>query len=142
MGSLQRILSTGLALIGFAYLGLASPKIVNVDDSVRKGSGIENIINTSSQIGVEWVQVAANAPWTPRGNHTSIIFDDKLWVLGGYGSDRKYKNDVWYSTNGTNWNLATNAASWSERVGHEAVVYNDRMWVLGGYGNDSKYKND
>jgi len=42
-----------------------------------------------------WTQATANAGWSNRGGHTSLVFDNKMRVLGGWDGSRK--NDVWYS---------------------------------------------
>jgi hypothetical protein len=45
---------------------------------------------------VTWTQ-APSAEWTARAIHTSVVFDGKIWVLGGVAVT-VYKNDVWYSS--------------------------------------------
>jgi len=86
----------------------------------------------------EWV-IGGEAEWSVRSGHTSVVYDGKMWVMGGYGVSRK--NDVWWSTDGITWTQATASAKWSVRSGHTSVVYNGKMWVMGGYGGSS-YKND
>ena len=39
--------------------------------------------------------------WLARADHTSVVFKDKIWVLGGYSG--KYLNDVWSSEDGEIW---------------------------------------
>lgn len=77
-----------------------------------------------------WTQATASAGWTPRCNHTSVVFNDKIWVIGGW--DGSYKNDVWYSNDGVNWTCATSNAEWSGRYRHASVVYDNKIWVIGG----------
>ena len=31
----------------------------------------------------------------PRHSYTSLVFDDKLWFLGGFTSNNGQNNDVW-----------------------------------------------
>lgn len=81
--------------------------------------------------GENWMQVVAKAPWSARTGHASVVFDGKMWVLGG-GDGTVNKNDVWYSSDGINWNAATLNAAWLPRSGHSAVVFNNKMWVIGG----------
>jgi len=88
--------------------------------------------------GKEWAQATAAAGWSARHDHTSVVYDDKMWVLGG--ADSTYKNDVWWSTDGVTWTRATAAAGWSARRGHTSLVYDDKMWVIGGYGGS--YRSD
>ncbi|MDD2716580.1 MAG: hypothetical protein PHW04_11880, partial [Candidatus Wallbacteria bacterium] len=87
--------------------------------------------------GITWIATAA-AAWPARYGHSSLVYDNKMWVIGGYSSG--YKNDVWYSTDGSTWNSAATSASWSARYCHSSLVYDDKMWMIGGYG--SSYYND
>lgn len=79
-----------------------------------------------------------NAEFSGRTGHTSVVFDGKMWVIGGY--DTESKNDVWYSENGTNWTQANPSAPFSGRVDHTSIVFDNKMWVIGGF--DGEWKND
>jgi hypothetical protein len=97
-----------------------------------------------------WNLATSTAGWGPRFMHSSVVFDNKIWILGGHsGTDAKAKNDVWYSSNGVDWTQATSSASWSARDGHTTVVFNNKMWTIGGntcdgpsYEGGIGYKND
>lgn len=89
--------------------------------------------------GVTWTQATASAAWAARNGHTSVVFDGKIWVIGG-NTPSNYRNDVWYSSDGVNWTQATNSAGWTARCGHTSVVFDNKMWVLGGY--DGSDRND
>ena len=78
-----------------------------------------------------WIQATANAGWDARNTHTNVLFDNKMWVLGGRNAGG-LKNDVWYSSDGTNWTQATASAPWSARKIHESVVFDEKIWVIGG----------
>ena len=41
-----------------------------------------------------WTQATSAAAWGARSDHTSVVFDGRMWVLGGY--DGTYRNDVWW----------------------------------------------
>jgi hypothetical protein len=73
-------------------------------------------------------------------HHTSVVFSNRLWVIGGYDRSRS-RNDVWSSTDGLTWTQATANAPWAERGGHTSVVFNNRLWVIGGYSGGSN-RND
>ena len=94
--------------------------------------------------GVNWSRATAAAPWAGRRSHSSVAYDGKIWVIGGgFGNPPfvyTFKNDVWYSSNGTSWTQATSVAPWCERYGHSSTVYNQRIWVIGG--NDRTNRND
>ena len=40
----------------------------------------------------QWIQVTSAAPWSARAYHSSVVFDNKIWVMGG--KDPILKNDV------------------------------------------------
>ncbi len=84
----------------------------------------------SSTDGVNWTQEVAAANWSPRSTHATVVFDNKLWVIGG--ADGQLKSDVWSSPDGINWTEVTPAAPWQGRQVHTATVYGGRIWVMGG----------
>jgi hypothetical protein len=48
----------------------------------------------STADGVHWVQENLSAPWAERHNHTTTVFNGRMWVLGGGSKDGRL-NDVW-----------------------------------------------
>jgi len=87
--------------------------------------------------GVAWRQATAAAAWSPRLAAGIVVFDQKMWILGGignylFGDDHDLKNDVWCSPDGRDWSLVTRDAGWSPRAFHQAAVFNGKIWVLGG----------
>lgn len=94
----------------------------------------------SSSDGVNWTQVTAEAPWAKRGMLQSVVFDDKMWIIGGGVYDTHFPMnvgpnyaDVWYSTDGANWILATPEMTAGDRRFHSSIVYDDQMWIVTGY---------
>jgi len=86
-----------------------------------------------------WIQATPNAGWSARDVHTSVVFDGKMWVTGGW--DGSYRNDVWSSTNGVTWDSTARVGTrWSGRFGHTSVVFDGKIWVIGGYAGS--YRND
>jgi len=94
-------------------------------------SGKANDVWYSSD-GINWTQAVASAPWQERYRHTSVVFDNKIWVIGGGTNGGGWLNDIWYSSDGINWTQATPSAPWTPRYCHSSVVYNGKMWVIGG----------
>lgn len=99
-----------------------------------------------SSNGINWAQSVAIAPFGPRGLQSQVVFDNKMWIIGGQ-SQGGNQNDVWYSSDGTNWIQATAHAQWAGRRFHSSVVFDNKMWVLGGivgFGvvNDAWYSSD
>ncbi len=92
----------------------------------------------SSQDGSDWKRETANAGWSPRAYHQSVVLNDRVYVLGGgnYVPGYHAKNDVWSSQDGVQWTCETESAPWSPRLWFSAAVYRGRMWVLGGWSNN------
>ncbi|MEL7003105.1 MAG: fibronectin type III domain-containing protein [Bacteroidota bacterium] len=88
------------------------------------------VSNFTTQNVVSGTLITANADFSIRYNHTSLVFDNKMWVIGGLGQG--FKNDVWYSEDGSNWTEATDAAAFGQRGEHASVVFDGKMWVIGG----------
>jgi hypothetical protein len=34
--------------------------------------------------GMDWTELKANVIWTNRHEHSVVVFQDKLWLYGGY----------------------------------------------------------
>ncbi|MBE7558846.1 hypothetical protein HS125_07805 [bacterium] len=90
--------------------------------------------------GLDWNVATGAAPWSPRAFHASVVFKNKMWVIGGTrfeypGGGVFYEdlnNDVWSSPDGTNWRREVEHAPWSPRGEHVALVFHDRIWLMGG----------
>ena len=88
--------------------------------------------NNYITVNEQWVQATEFPPWPARSQHTSVVFNGKIWIIGGLNDEGLTMNDVWYSSDGINWVQATASASWPARRGHTSVVYDEKMWVIGG----------
>lgn len=89
----------------------------------------------SSADGTEWTLESAAAPWQSRRDHGAVVFDNRLWILGGrrVGSALLWLRDVWSSADGVNWVPETQAAAWTPRGLHGVEVHAGLMWVIGGH---------
>ncbi len=95
----------------------------------------------NSEDGKNWnyVNLKKRVPWGPRALHHTVVFQDKIWVMGGQtipdfaDADELFYNDVWNSENGIDWQQVTTGAPWKPRgtIGGNAV-FKDRIWILGG----------
>ncbi|MBM3280330.1 MAG: galactose oxidase [Candidatus Handelsmanbacteria bacterium] len=85
----------------------------------------------SSANGADWTLVA-QAPWSARGAAGAVVFDNKMWVLGGFdGTDFSHSDEVWSSADGVAWKLEDHAP-WGPRAMMACLVFGKWMWVLGG----------
>lgn len=75
--------------------------------------------------GLVAISLTDHAPWSARDGHISLVFDNKLWVIGGAGH-----RDVWSSSDGRNWTQATPRAEWGERHSYGGAVFDGKLWVL------------
>jgi len=96
----------------------------------------------NSTDGQTWTYVNKDkpVPWWPRGLHYTVVFKDKIWVIGGQTvpqfakSDEVFYRDIWNTTDGVNWQKVTpKEPYWPQRgmIGGSAV-FKDRIWILGG----------
>ncbi len=88
----------------------------------------------SSTDGINWTEEVPNnssTSFTPRTGHTTIVFQNRIWVIGG-GGINSLLNDVWSSPDGINWTLENNSADFIARFEHTSVVFDNKMWVIGG----------
>jgi hypothetical protein len=86
----------------------------------------------SSADGRKWSVVTDNPPWRGRQQAGCVVFDGRIWVMGGK-KDGALLNDVWSSSDGITWKLEMPNAPWSKRqIHHTPLVLDGRMWLLGG----------
>ncbi|MDD2716995.1 MAG: SUMF1/EgtB/PvdO family nonheme iron enzyme [Candidatus Wallbacteria bacterium] len=88
----------------------------------------------------DWIQATASAAFDARRAQSSIVFNNKMWVIGGDDASANKRNDVWYSSDGVTWTQATASAGFSIRSEHSCQVFDGKLWVIGGH--DGTYKND
>lgn len=90
--------------------------------------------------GISWSAATLEAAFGRRLDHTSVVSDGRMWVIGG-SSNSASLNDIWASDDGADWQLINAAAPFGARKGHASVVFNGKIWVVGGE-DDTAYKND
>ena len=83
----------------------------------------------SSADGVKWQSHTQSAPWAPRQYHEVAVFDDRMWVLEGYG--RGNRNDVWHSADGVNW-YELPGTPWNTRHAASVYVHDNALWMVAG----------
>jgi len=61
--------------------------------------------------GYRWVCVTSRAPFAPRDGAGAVVYDGKMWLLGGWSRQDKVhfplicNNEVWNSVDGADWTL-------------------------------------
>jgi len=94
-----------------------------------------NICNSevwSSSDGLTWNNDNPMAAWEARHTAGYVVFQNKMWIIGGDPIQGHYQPDVWNSSDGITWNLVNDSVDWGIRVLHHVLIFNDSIWVMGG----------
>jgi hypothetical protein len=125
-GSTWQQLTTGVPPCSTSYRHKGSALYLN--GLFYKVNHYSTLVDTwSSPDAVNWRQITANNGIASREDSSSLVYDNKLWVLGGNG-----KSDVWSSTDGITWTQVTTSATAVNKRKAFAGVHNGLMWVCGG----------
>lgn len=120
-----------LATQSGAFSELTEPVVLTFQRELWAMAGqYQNTVYTSDD-GVAWSTATVAAPWAGRRGAAGVVFQDRMWLLGGDGVAGS-KNDVWWSADGVSWTCAAQAAGWSRRSGLCAEVFGGKIWVFGG----------
>ncbi len=78
-----------------------------------------------------WEVLAQESNLPARVFYGAVVFEDKMWLLGGYDG-HTYYNEVWNSADGVRWTRVAEHAGWSPRDADMVQVFKNRIWVIGG----------
>jgi hypothetical protein len=124
--------------------GRVGHQMLNYDGKMWIIGGIKDSSLTQNDVwysinGVDWTLATGNAAFGTRSYFCSTVFDNKMWVMGGFSPTENYR-DVWYSINGVDWTLATGNAAFGARNYSKVLSYNNKMYILlGTYDNQTFY---
>jgi hypothetical protein len=96
----------------------------------------------STADGKTWARISGDrpVPWGPRALHHTVVFRDRIWVMGGQTmpgfapSEEVFYRDLWATADGVAWTqIIPEEPCWPARgmIGGSAV-FQDRIWILGG----------
>ncbi len=78
-----------------------------------------------------WELVTEHASFAPRDGAGPLVFQNKMWLIGGWNpDDTSVANSVWSSSDGRNWQLVVAHTPWSGAHRAGFVVYDDKMWII------------
>ncbi len=112
-------------------------------------------LSPSQRKNYKWTKVVADAPFGARDGAGALVYDGKMWLIGGWNGGRfprSTANDVWSSPDGVTWteerpntfltDTFDKDADWEGRhlAGYE--VYDGKMWILGGDPITGYYQRD
>ncbi|MGQ9842474.1 MAG: Kelch repeat-containing protein [Spirochaetota bacterium] len=72
------------------------PSTPNYDSSYYDSSSAVSASMLYVPDGSQWKCATNKAPFAKRFFHTSVVFNDMMWVIGGRTSEKVALNDVWY----------------------------------------------
>jgi len=91
------------------------------------------VVPGSAVTGADWSAGNLSAEFPARSDHTTVVFNDRLWILGGTNG-LTIRNDTWSSADGITWTLVNASAGFTGRSASASLVFNNRMWIIGGSG--------
>jgi N-acetylneuraminic acid mutarotase len=113
-------------------------KLVSFDGLVHLGGYdgtkyYNNILASSN--GVDFDTVHPGTLWKARGFFGALVFDNRLWIIGGKGlngATAECYNDVWSTADLIHWDRSITTAPWQKRACFGCCVWDGRMWIIGG----------
>lgn len=87
-----------------------------------------DVWNTSD--GINWNLVTDQAPWQARQYHNLMVYDNKIWIIGGYDGIGNM-GDIWFSSDGIAWTQLMNAP-WPARHAASVYEFNNSLWLVAG----------
>lgn len=81
--------------------------------------------------GLAWNEVVQAAPLSERAGAKAIVFNNRLYLIGGGLIDGAIANDVWSSADGIDWRRETEAIAPEQPVGFTPVVFDRQLWLVG-----------
>ncbi|MEM9884370.1 MAG: hypothetical protein AAF849_00645 [Bacteroidota bacterium] len=104
----------------------------------RFSDGFSDLKNDvwSSENGEDWTLVTDDAAFEPRRNLSLIVFDNRLWVIGGSGYRPGTRepfeglSDIWNSVDGITWEKVETNVDFITLSLQNTVVHNNRIFIL------------
>jgi Kelch motif len=104
-----------------------------------KGKAFNDVWATAKTDGSGWEQVTAAAAWPARSKFGCIVYQGKIFVIGGWNGSNAGYNDIWSSTNGKDWTQVAATAPWGPRWAFGLGEYKGRLWIFGGQYGPNAY---
>ena len=93
------------------------------------------LLSAAERPGPDWEKVG-NAAWQPRDSQGELVFNNRLWIFGGwFQSFEAPPRDVWSSPDGKTWTLVAKGAPWLHSDLPMSIPFKNKMWMMGGWYN-------
>ena len=72
--------------------------------------------------------------WEGRHCAGYVVFQDRMWIVGGDTNQEHYQYDVWNSSDGRIWTHVNKGRDvpWGPRALHHTCAFKGKLWVMGG----------
>jgi len=72
--------------------------------------------------------------WEGRHYAGYVVFQDRMWIVGGDPNQGHYQHDVWNSADGKAWTRVNKDRDvpWGPRACPLVYAFKDRIWLMGG----------
>lgn len=136
-----RVLVTGYVRFGgllWAVMGFNSTVTASTGAHASTDQSDRQFAYYSSDDGKTWEAAfdvaAGNSSYPTAGGMCVLVYNNKLWCLGGYNESATANREVWSSPDGVTWTKVTSAPSnWtSGNTAIRACVHNGKMYALVG----------
>ena len=100
---------------------------------------VNSVWRSAATVGnTGWTQVATGTRFSARREHSAVVLDGAIYVIGGFDRD-----DVWKSTDqGVTWTQMAAGARFSERNEHTSAALSGALYVIGGSASSTQLFND
>lgn len=93
--------------------------------------GFNNTVFRYDDISREWERIVSD--FSPVADHQCVVFQGRIWSIGGVTETAQRTNEVRSSSNGHKWRRELPLPN--TRGGHTCVVLGEKIWCIGGRGN-------
>jgi hypothetical protein len=93
----------------------------------------------STADGVSWTKEQETPPFSARQYHNVAVYDDRLWVVGGY-NPLGNEDDAWYTSDGANWYRVPTPPEYAARHAASVWVFKNALYVGLGSAQDKAGK--
>jgi len=91
-----------------------------------------------SNDGRTWHRLA-DAPWPARAFFGCVVFENRIYIMGGNSKNPTALNDVWVSSDARIWTLVSPNSEWAPRGMFAAFSVEGKIYVVGGGVYDEAY---
>lgn len=108
-------------------------KVIATDG--ESGRTQSNVSTFTTGVHGDWKELEPTSGLFPIRQHTSLVFDNHVWIIGGSSLDiLEVGDNVYKSSDGKDWDVVTESG-FPQRSLHASVVFDGKMWVIGGSSN-------